>query len=307
MDRNVMESVLGIDLGGTEFKAGVVTEAGKVIAEARVPSAEKEGASSWVAAGIAAARKVLGSTDVVPAALGLSIPGAVDPEKSVLIDLVARMPDGAGLQLKEAFAELGLPVAADNDARAALAAELRWGAAVGRNDVVLITVGTGLGGAALVRGMAPGGDPVLAGNQLGHLTIQLGGAKCVCGNTGCAETVASSVGIARMADEAGLVEAEPRRLFAMEATDDRAASVIAKFLEGLGATVVNAIHAYQPELVLLGGGIMGSADRILPAVRSYVASRAWTINDRQVAIERSALGEDLGVLAAAAVAFNSSS
>jgi glucokinase len=305
MDRNLMETVLGIDLGGTEFKAGVVTDAGEVIAEARVPSTEKEGASAWVATAIAAARKVLGSTDVVPGALGLSIPGAVDPENAVLVDLVARMPDGAGLKLKSVFSELGLPVSADNDARAALAAERRWGAAVGRNDVVLITVGTGLGGAALVGGVAPGGDPVLAGNQLGHLTIELDGAKCVCGNTGCAETVASSVGIARMAAEAGLVDADPRRLFAMEAIDDRAASVIAKFLEGLGATVVNAIHAYQPELVLLGGGIMGSADRILPTVRSYVVERVWTVGGRQVAIERSAMGEDLGILAAAAVAFNS--
>jgi glucokinase len=297
--------VLAVDCGGTEVKAGVVSADGAVHAEQRVASREAEGLDAWSAATLRAARRTLAAwPGGPPARLGLSVPGAVDPVTTTLVDLVARLPMARRTSLAELFAPLGLPVAADNDARAALAAERRWGAARGVDDVVLLTVGTGLGGAALVRGASPGGDPVLAASQLGHLSIDLGGEPCVCGNVGCAEGRASGPGLVRLAAGHGVVVPDAGAVFEADLRGvPGAATAVEEFTVALAAAIVNAIHAYQPSLVVLGGGVMRSADRFMPALRELVARRAWTIPRNRVRVEASPLGDRLGVLGAAAVAF----
>jgi glucokinase len=297
--------VLGLDLGGTEVKAALVEETGNVLVQRRAASGERGGVASWRDTALAAARSVRAATPPggEPAALGLSVPGAVDPARAVLVDLVDRLRSGGEIDLALAFSALGLPVLADNDARAALAAERRWGVARGADDVVMLTIGTGLGGAALVGGTAPGADPVLAGNQLGHLSIDLDGDRCVCGNRGCAELLASASGLVALAARAGLEAADAKAVLAAdEAGDERARAAVDRFLVALAAAVVNAVHAYQPALVVLGGGVMGSARRVLPAVRSLVAERAWTLPRGRTRVEASALGGSIGVLGAAAVA-----
>jgi glucokinase len=297
-------AVLGIDLGGTAIKAAVVDEYGGVHGTATGPSAEADGPAVWAAAGIEVAGRALAGSGLTPTSLGLSVPGAVDPDRGLLVDLVDRMEAGAGVALQEAFGGLRLPVVADNDARAALSAERRWGVATGLDDVVMLTVGTGLGGAALVHGVAPGGDAVLAGNQLGHLILDLDGPACVCGNRGCAETYASATGLLRLADEAALhVDSVPDIFTSAAGGDDAAASVVGTFARALGVAVVNAIHAYQPKLVVLGGGVMGSASHFLPQVQDFVERRAWTRPRGGTQVVASGLGADVGVLGAAAVAF----
>lgn len=296
-------SVLAVDCGGTEVKAGVVGADGVVCAEQRVPSREGEGVGAWSAATLSAARRTLAAwAGEPPARLGLSVPGAVDPVTATLVDLVARLPAGRQTPLAELFAPLGLPVAADNDARAALLAERRWGVARGVDDVVLLTVGTGLGGAALVGGTAPGGDPLLAANQLGHLTIDLGGEPCVCGNIGCAERRASGPGLVRLAASHGVAAADAGAVFEADRRGvPGAAAAVEEFTTALAAAVVNAIQAYQPTLVVLGGGVMGAADRFMPGLRELVAQRAWTVPRNRVRVEVSPLGGRLGILGAAAV------
>lgn len=299
-----MAAVLGIDLGGTVIKAAVVDELGGVHGLTTAPSAEAGGPAAWAAAGMEVARRTLACPGPTPSALGLSVPGAVDPERGLLLDLVARMPSQSDVELAEVFGPLRLPVAADNDARAALAAERRWGVATGSDNVVMLTVGTGLGGAALVRGAAPGGEPVLAGNQLGHLTIDLEGPPCVCGNVGCAETYASATGLLRLAREASLsAQTVPDIFTAATDGDERAAAVVDTFSRALAAAVVNGVHAYQPDLVVLAGGVMGSASQFLPRVQELVAERAWTIPRGRTRVVASGLATDTGVLGAAAVAF----
>jgi glucokinase len=299
--------VLGIDLGGTVVKAAVVDEDGRVHAKASGPSAESAGPQAWATVALDVARQVLADPGPDLTALGLSVPGAVDPARGVLLDLVSRMP-ASGLRLEAVFAPLQLPVRADNDARAALEAERRWGAARGLENVVLLTIGTGLGGAALVRGESPGGEPVLAGNQLGHFVVDLDGPVCVCGNVGCAETYASATGLLRLAVERSLpVTSVPDIFNAATAGDGTAAEVVSTFTRALGAAVVNAVHAYQPDLVVLGGGVMGSASHFLPQVQELVAERAWTVPRGRVRVEASGLGADIGVLGAAAVAFRGTS
>lgn len=297
--------VLGLDLGGTNVKAGVVDVDGRVLSSVCRPAGERLGLDAWVAAGLEAARDAMAKAHCEPVSLGLAVPGAVDPLTCRLVDLVDRLPSAEGLDLAAAFAPLGLAVAADNDARAALQAERRWGGHGDIDDLVVLTFGTGIGGAAIVGGRPPGGERVLAGNQLGHLTIEIGGARCVCGNRGCAETVASATAIVADARTAGLDAADAAAVFAAETEGSEiAAALIDRFLDGVVATIVNAVHAYQPTTVVLTGGLMASASRILPTVLAAVTERAWTLPRGRVRIELSTLSSDAGVLAGAAVALD---
>lgn len=302
---SALPHVLALDLGGTNVKAGIVSPDGTIIASTSVPSGERAGVDAWLDAAMAAADQVLSATEVAPAAIGLSVPGAVDPARAVLLDLVDRMAVGDGLNLAASFSRFGLNVYADNDARAALLAEHRWGAARDVDDVVTFTLGTGLGGCVLLGGELLPGEPILTGIQLGHLTVELDGPVCVCGNRGCAELWASGTGVARMARERGLGELSAAEVFARSSSghDEVADSIIDRFTDALVAAIVNAVHAYQPELVVLAGAPMASSDRFLPAVEKGVAERAWTAPGRQVRIVASPLGPTMGVLGAAAIVY----
>jgi glucokinase len=294
---------LGLDMGGTAVKAGVVSSNGIVVSRATVPSGEGDGVDAWARAGIAAARIALDRAAEQVVGVGLAIPGAVDRGRLRLVDLVARLPTEHGLDLTDVFEPLRLPVAAANDASAALEAEVRWGGHPAVTDIVVLTIGTGIGSAVRLAGRTLGGS-VLAGNQLGHLTIEHDGETCVCGNTGCAETVASAKALIRGANALGLAANSASDVFDADTSGDpRAAAAIARQIEGLTATIVNAIHAYQPQIVVLGGGVMARADRLLPALQAAVAKRAWTLPRGAVPIVASRFGSDLGLIGGAALVF----
>lgn len=297
--------VLALDLGGTQLKAAVVDADGSVSDERRCPAREHGGVEQWSAAALELAGQVAAAWPGTPAAaLGLSVPGAVDPQACTLVDLVDRLPSDEPVALDRVFSPLGLPVFADNDARAALAAERRWGLARDVGSVVIFTVGTGLGGAALVDGRPPSGDRLLAGIQLGHLSVDLSGPRCVCGNRGCVELWASGPGIVRLAAEEGLAATDVAAvLAAADSKDPAAARALERFCLALAVGVVNAIHAYQPDLVVLAGGVLAAAPHLVPAVRAIVAERAWTLPRGRIPVELSPLTAHGGVLGAAAVAY----
>lgn len=295
-----MIRVIGLDLGGTFVKAGIADLHGRVSGAVAIPSGEAHGRDAWLASGREALARVMEVALEPVAAVGLAVPGAVESKRRVLVDLAARLATGGGIDLSAAFAPSGVPVAADNDARASLEAERRWGAAAGVDDVVMFTLGTGLGGAAVVGGHSPAGEPVLGGIQLGHLTVDLDGGECVCGNRGCAELYASATGIVRLAREAGLEVDDARAVF--EDASPGAEAVIGRFTVAFGSAVVNAVHAHQPSLVVVAGGVVGSAERWLPGVQEYVDRHAWTMPGRRVEIVPSGLRGDFGILAGAAVA-----
>jgi glucokinase len=288
-----LTEVLALDLGGTSFKAAAVDDSGNVRGHTTLPSAEREGLAEWIVRAHELAKSISGSVD----ALGFSVPGAVDPARGVLVDLVARLDAGDGVSLPAAFADFGVPVVADNDARAALAAERRFGAAQGCDNVVVFTLGTGLGGAAIINGQLAGGDPILGGSQIGHFTIAVDGPKCVCGNLGCAETFASATGLLRMAHDAGFELTDPQEALAVPEISEQ-------FSAALAAVVVTAIHAYQPETIVFGGGLMGSSGYFMPRVAALANERAWVTGGRAIRLQPSPLGEHIGVLGAAAVALN---
>jgi glucokinase len=200
----------------------------------------------------------------------------------------------------------GLPLRLENDARMALLGEWYAGAARGFNDVVIMTLGTGIGGAAMIGGHLVRGKHAQAGNLGGHIPILFNGHKCTCGSIGCAEAEAAGwslpivlhewpgFALSRLANEPLNFE----RLFYWAGQGDRvAAEVRDRCLHVWAADAVGLVHSFDPEIVVIGGGVMKSADIIQPYVQEYVNKHAWTPWGK-VEVRAAALGNDAGMLGA---------
>lgn len=203
--------------------------------------------------------------------------------------------------------EFGLPFAIENDARMALLGERHVGAARGCHNLVMITLGTGIGGAAMIEGKLLRGKHAQAGCLGGHLPAKVGGRPCTCGAVGCMEAEASGWALPIMAKEwngfgdSALARREPvdfKSLFELAQAGDRVATEIRDYCLQVWANAsVGLIHAYDPEMIVIGGGVMRSADAILPFLQRFVHQHAWTPWGR-VRIVAAELGNNAGLLGA---------
>jgi len=202
-----------------------------------------------------------------------------------------------GQLLSEAIGAGDLPVCAENDARVALIGEVLWGAARGRRNVVMLTLGTGVGGAVLVDGVILHGVNGAAGH-LGHTTIDPRGGLCICGNYGCLETHFSSRAI-ESDYWAHIHRAAPTKLsitstgelpsseaiFRVAAAGDECARyVVDRALEYLGAALVSFLHTFDPEIFILGGNIVAAGPQLIVPIQDRVARRTKTLLGREVPI-----------------------
>jgi glucokinase len=282
-------TVLACDLGGTRMKIGVV-RGGQVLAQTTQPARSKEGLAPGLPVLSAAWRKLLAGLKLSLAecaGISVAFPSLVDARSGRVLAEYGKYADAMSLDLRAwAKAEFGLPLAIENDARMALVGEWKFGAGRGSDNVVMMTLGTGIGTAAIIQGGLLRGAHGQAGVLGGHSTVRYGGRPCSCGNVGCAEAEASTAFLARVAE--GLPE-WPRSalrnqsaldyatVFQLAARGDAGALKLREHSLTVWATLaVNLIHAYDPEILVLGGGIMASADVILPAVTKHVRRHAHT-------------------------------
>lgn len=203
--------------------------------------------------------------------------------------------------------EFGLRFAIENDARMALLGERHAGAARGCDDVVMITLGTGIGGAAMIEGKLLRGKHAQAGCLGGHLPARVGGRLCTCGAIGCLEAEASGWSLPLLAREwkgfaaSKLATQEHinfRTLFELADSGDRIAGEIRDYCLCVWATgAVGLIHAYDPERIVIGGGVMRSASIVLPYIQAYVNEHAWTPWGK-VQVVAAQLGNDAGLFGA---------
>jgi glucokinase len=275
-----------MDFGGSHVSCAVVS--GKSICAIEslpVPNARLLAPLLTDLAGILRqlAAKTAGCTGVA-----VSFCGIVDPYRArILSTPLGKYDDAKDLDLRTWSREqLGLPLAIENDARMALLGERHAGAAQGWDDVVMVTLGTGVGGAAMIDGRLLRGKHFQAGCLGGHLGAKFDGRGCVCGAVGCVEAEASGWALpeicrawpgfaeSMLAREGNLNFAQ---LFDCARAGDRvAAEIVDRSIRVWAAGLVGLIHAYDPELIVVGGAVMGSADRILPALQQSVQSHAWT-------------------------------
>jgi glucokinase len=295
--------VVGVDIGGTSIK-GILTGAdGRVRARSERPTPVAEGVPAVVEA---IAQTACGLRDAagpgtVPAGVGLVMPGVVDRAAGI-----ARYSANIGwheLPIRRLVTErLGLPVAIEHDVRAAALAELTSGAARGMQEVLFVSIGTGLAGALITGGGVVQGAAGLAG-EIGHVPAFPEGEPCACGQRGCAETYASAASVSRryaVLSEAAPVPAEV--VFARAAHgEERARAVVGDAVVALTRMVLGVVLLADPELVVLAGGMAGAGPELTePLAEGLRRGLLWRSAPPVVV---SALGGDAGARGAALLAW----
>ena len=280
---------LSLDMGGTHIGCGVVRDS-ELLGSVSINSEQAGSLESLLPRITEALRsllKVNGVTAEDCAGIAIGFPGIVDVRNGSILSTHKKYEDAIHLDLEKwATEHFGLRLRIENDARMALLGEHYAGAARGVQDVVMITLGTGIGGAAIMLGQLVRGAHAQAACLGGHSTVNFRGRKCTCGNIGCAETEASGWSLPRIVREtagfdesslAGVAQINFKALFAAARNEDAVARTVRQHcLNVWAASAVTMIHAYDPEVVILGGGVMQSADAILPFVIEYVEMHAWT-------------------------------
>ena len=249
------------------------------------------------------------------AGVGLGVPGLILAQESKVI-FSPNLRAIEGIPLKDELElRVGLPVVVENDNNAAAWGEFRFGAGSGAEHLLFLGLGTGIGGGIIMHGRLLRGAQG-AGGELGHVTVQATGPRCACGNRGCLEAFASGTAIGRRAREIaserpdsalGQLAAE-RKVLGEDVTDlarqgDKGAlSVLKEAGRWLGIGLVGFVNIFNPEVVVVGGGVMEAGELLLKAARREVYLRACSPKRDLVEVKEAALGPDSGVLGAAAFA-----
>lgn len=279
-------TAIGIDIGGTNLRAARVSGAGEILE--RVSERIDRDANNAIGRIIDLVRQ-LDRADVT--AIGIGVPGRVDARRRTVLSGGYLNLAGAALAERVETAT-GRPVVIDNDCNMALVAEIAVGAGRGRENVVMFTIGTGIGGAIVQEGQILRGRGTAG--QLGHITVDVNGAACVCGRRGCVETTSSGTALARHILEAGLPPDSSIDDILRRATKGSASSrqVLDAWVRPLRAAIDSASAAFDPDLVLLGGGLGKAAFK---ALQKVPALAPWY----QYPVLAAELGDDAGVIGSA--------
>ncbi|HEV7590192.1 MAG TPA: ROK family protein, partial [Longimicrobium sp.] len=313
MRRDDGRIALGVDVGGTKTEILLAGRGGRVLAETRIPTDPEGGAEATLRHAAAAAREAFGAAMDDAAAVGVSVAGQVG-RRGMLLG--APNLGWTGVDVRRlAIAAFGLPTVVVNDVRAATWAEWRLGAGRGVRDLVVLFVGTGVGGGAVIGGRLLEGADGIAG-ELGHLTVVAGGRKCHCGNLGCLEAYCGGWALEERASQAALADpaagAALLRLAgsaeaitgeviaaARKAGDALATRLVDETADVLGAAVVGLVNALNPRRVILGGGVMDGFPDLLYRATAAVHARALPAARQRVEIVRAGLADDAPALGAA--------
>ena len=307
---------LGIDVGGTNIAAGVVTEEHQIIGRGKIKTNRDQTAEATVLDMAKAARLAAADAGVDWAQIadvGVAVPGSVDPEQGIVSyanNLPFRnTPVAALLQ-----AELGKPCYLENDANAAAYGELLAGAGKGAKNFVMITLGTGVGGGVIIDGRIYSGFNH-AGAELGHMIIVKDGEPCSCGVRGCLEAYASASALIRQTKAA--MDADPasamwalseggarvsgRTAFdAMRAGDAAGKRVVDAYIDYIACGLISLVNIFQPEFIAIGGGICNEGETLMAPLRRAVAAGDYNKDlPKHTRICRADLGNDAGIIGGA--------
>ena len=304
--------VVGVDLGGTKIYTALVDLEGNIIKEKTVETLAQEGEKAVLGRLIETISYVIDGTDKsLIKSIGIGSPGPLDVKNGIIIES-ANLPFKNFEIVKNIRETYDLPTYLDNDANVATLGEFMFGAGKGTENMVFITASTGIGGGAVLNGKL---FRVATGNalEIGHMTVSTEGPRCGCGNLGCAEALGSGTAIGKRAKEAVLSNVTTslknydnvtsKEVFKEAANGDRVAKNILKTsLTYLGIAVANTITNFDPEKVVIGGGVVNGGDIVIDTIRNVVEERCMAAFVENCAIEKAVLGGKAGVLGAAALA-----
>jgi len=308
---------LAVDLGGTKIAAALISPDNRVMDKAHSPTLVAEGLQAVVDRIFATIDRLLSQANVDPAGLdGMAVAaaGAIDTGKG-LVTSSPNLPGWLDVPLRDMVSQrYRVDSCLLNDANAAALAEHRLGAGRGVANLIYLTVSTGIGGGIIVNGELYSGTSGGAG-ELGHMTIDAGGPECRCGNRGCLEVFASGKAVAgeakrrikqgeqsRLSDiVSGNLEAITAEKIALAARDgDKLAlEVIHRAAGYLGVGMVNLVNIFNPEMIIVGGGLSKMGELLLEPAIEMVKKRAFPLSAKAVRIVTAELGDDSGVLGAA--------
>jgi glucokinase len=281
--------VLAIDLGGSHATCAIVQDR-TILASEEIAADSAENLSALLLRALVTFKRLANQVGISLKqcdGIGVGFPGLVSTRATRVLSTNAKYEDAPGLDLA-AWGDqtLGLPLRIENDARLALLGEVYAGAAQGFTDVVMMTLGTGIGGVAMIEGKLLRGKHSQAGCLGGHIPVVFCGRPCTCGGIGCAEAEASGWALplvfedwpgARGSSLAKYSKIGFRELFEESAAGDPVAVGIRdRCLQVWCADAVAMIHAYDPEIIVMGGGVMKNAGTIIPIIQSHVQKYAWT-------------------------------
>lgn len=293
-----MSAVIGIDLGGTRIKGALfVAETGELLVREMVATGDGERDPDGAPAFVAQARALVSSLEsgagVVAPRIGVSAPGLANREASAIDFMPGRLAGLEGLVWSEVF---GKPTRVINDAHAALMGEIWRGSAQELNDVVFLTLGTGVGGAVVSEGRLLRGHLGRAGH-LGHLALDFLGKGDICGTPGSLEDLVGDHSVASRSG--GRFSGTRELIHALETGDAQAKELWETSIRALAAGVASLINAFDPEAVIIGGGISEAWPLIEEPLARWLDRFEWRPVGHRVVVRRASLGEWAGVHGAA--------
>ncbi len=308
---------IGIDLGGTNIATGVVDEQGKITAKMSVPTKAKRPAAEILEDCARTVETLICQQAIEKESIlsvGMGVPGTANQETGCMED-ANNFQDTTMPVIPWLKERLDMPVYFDNDANAAALGEYEAGAGKGASSMLMMTLGTGIGGAIIIDGKVYQGCNGASG-EWGHMVIDRNGPLCSCGRKGCFESMASASALVRQVKEAmdrdkqsllwKLCQSEKERvngkLFfdAVRQKDPLANEVFQTYIRTLGEGTVNLINIFQPEILCIGGGISQVGDLLLKPLEDMVKAERYTQSaSKQTEIRQACLGNDAGIIGAA--------
>jgi glucokinase len=311
--------VIAIDIGGTKIMAALFSGGGKMLAKEVIGTQAEQGLPCIFNRVADTVSALLSGNHLTPAQTGaivIAAAGGVDTGRGVVVTPSPHLPGWQDAPIAEMFqAKFGIKTFVLNDASAAALGEHRYGAGRGYKDIVLITIGTGIGGGIIIDGRLYLGA-VGAAAEIGHITVEAHGPKCGCGNTGCLEMLVSGSAVERDALERlnrgekstlkyilhkgeKKVKAEDIAAAARQG-DKMAQDVVAQAAFYLGVGFTSIINLFNPELIIYGGGMAELGDILIAPAEKIALSRSFSISARSVRIIKAALANEAGIYGAAA-------
>ena len=310
--------ILGVDIGGTKVAAALATAYGEIVARGRKPTPAQAGPDAVISSVFTTIEETMASGKVDSSQLlgvGIAVAGIIDSDKGKVI-FSPNLPDWHEVPLGDIVQQrFGIPTYLGNDATLAALGEWNFGLKRKVANLIYITVSTGIGGGIIANGKLYTGACGVAG-EIGHMTIEDNGPRCNCGNVGCWETLASGTALAREAVKqiaggahtsiAELVGGDMSKIdakivfLAAKQGDRLAKGLIFRLGYYFGVGLVNLVNIFNPELILVGGGVAKMGDLLLLPAIKVVRKRAFSTLANAVEIKPAILGDDSGVLGAVA-------